>query len=66
LLEKLRPPRRDPLALSYGATFVLLGSAGLLRATGVQIDADALSQLALIALGTAGLFALLASRRRSA
>jgi hypothetical protein len=66
LLQKLRPPRRDPLALSFGATFVVLGIAGLFRIGGMHIDADALSQLALVALGSAGLFALLASRGRRA
>jgi hypothetical protein len=54
----------DPKALAFGIAFVLLGATGLLRVAGVAIDAAALSQLALIALGSAGLFALVMSSRR--
>jgi hypothetical protein len=63
-LGKLRATRHDPPALGFGIAFVLLGSAGLLRTAGVDIDARALSQLALIVLGLAGLVALLLPRRR--
>lgn len=63
-LGKWRSPRHDPRALGFGIAFVLLGAAGLLRDTGLDIDARALSQLALITLGLAGLFSLVAAKRR--
>ncbi len=61
---ELRAQRHDPKALAFGIAFVLLGVMGLLRAAGIAIDASALSQLALIALGSAGLFSLVMSGRR--
>jgi hypothetical protein len=63
-LFELRAPRHDAKALAFGVAFVLLGVMGLLRTAGVAIDAAALSQLALVALGSAGLVALLVSGRR--
>ena len=60
--QKWAPARRDPAALSFGIAFVLLGVLGVLRASGRSIDADALSQVALVGLGVAGLVALI--RRR--
>lgn len=58
-LSKWRAPRRDPAALGFGLAFVVLGLTGLLRSSGVEIDAALLSQLALIMLGVAGLFTVL-------
>jgi hypothetical protein len=57
-------PRHDPAALGFGIAFIALGALGLLRSAGVAIDADMLSQLALILLGTAGLASLVVSGRR--
>jgi hypothetical protein len=61
--KRLRAPRRDPGALGFGVAFVALGAAGLLRSTGVAIEASTLSQVALILLGAAGLLSLVTSRR---
>jgi hypothetical protein len=63
-LGKWGTPRHDPRALAFGIAFVLLGCAGLLRNTGLDIDGSTLSQLALITLGLAGLVSLLVPKRR--
>jgi hypothetical protein len=62
---KLRASRRDSGALAFGVAFVLLGSAGLLRSAGVDIDAALLSQLALVVIGVAGLCTLVMPSRRA-
>ncbi len=64
-LDKWRSPRHDPRALAFGVAFVLLGCAGLLRNTGLDIDGGTLSQLALITLGLAGLVSVLVPKRRA-
>jgi hypothetical protein len=63
VIERWRAPRHDPRALAFGVAFLLLGGAGLVRGAGVDIDSSALSQLALIAIGIAGLVSLLAPKR---
>ena len=63
-LGKWQSPRHDPRALGFGIAFVLLGVAGLLRNSGLDIDAGVLSQIALITLGLAGLFTLVAAKRQ--
>jgi hypothetical protein len=59
----LRAPRHDPGALAFGVSFISLGAMGLARSLGISIDADTLSQLALILLGGAGLLSLMMKRR---
>jgi hypothetical protein len=59
----LRAPRHDPGALAFGVSFIGLGALGLARSLGISIDADTLSQLALILLGSAGLLSLVMKRR---
>lgn len=64
-LESWRARRHDPRALAFGVAFLLLGGAGLLRGAGLDIDSSALSQVALIALGLAGLVSVLVPKRRA-
>lgn len=63
-LGRFRPARRDPHALGFGVAFLLLGAAGVLRNSGLDLDAGVLSQLALIALGIGGLVGAFVGRRR--
>jgi hypothetical protein len=63
---RLRPPRRDASALGFGTAFLVLGVVGLCRSAGVDLEASWLSQLALIAIGIAGLITILAPSRRGA
>lgn len=64
-LGRFRPARRDPHALGFGVAFLLLGGAGVLRDSGLDLDASTLSQLALIALGVGGLVSAFVGRRRA-
>ena len=53
--SRLGPPRRDGMALGFGAAFLALGGLGMLRAAGVDVATAWLYAAVLVGLGAAGL-----------
>ena len=64
-LRPFSPPRRDPIALGFGAAFILFGLLGLLRSAGVPVPEAWLYPAILIGLGAVGLVSLTLRGRRA-
>lgn len=59
-----KPPRRDGMALGFGAAFLFFGVLGLLRSAGFHVEPRWLYALAFIGMGAAGLAGTLLRERR--